>query len=181
MSIKSSLKTIADRARRRLVDLYGVSMYEKTLTLDEIIEEFKYNDEYTKFLDRTITCWRGSTNWLDMVGKYAFYACEQLTYVQLVQMTTRIEAYAFGNCTSLSEIVFDREQLKYIENGAFLNCISLAEIRLPATMKTISSTAFTGCTNLTTIKCCFPKGQVSGAPWGAPNESLQIIYNYTGE
>jgi hypothetical protein len=41
------------------------------------------------------------------------------------------------------------------------------------------SSAFSGCTSLTTINAPWAEGAVSGAPWGATNATIN--YNYTGE
>lgn len=60
----------------------------------------------------------------------------------------------------------------------FYNCNSLASVTFNSTPSSISSTAFNGCPNLTTINVPWAAGAVSGAPWGATNATIN--YNHTG-
>ena len=67
--------------------------------------------------------------------------------------------------------------LTKIGNYAFYNFAGLTEITFKSTPTTISSSAFSGCTNLTTIRVPWAEGEVSGSPWGATSATL--IYDYT--
>ena len=60
-------------------------------------------------------------------------------------------------------------------SNAFEQCYSLTNISIPSSLINIASTAFKGCTNLTTITCDFAEGAVSGAPWGAPNATVVYL------
>lgn len=69
--------------------------------------------------------------------------------------------------------------LKFIEIGtkAFTNCTGLITITFEGTPTTIANNAFDGCTNLTTINVPWSEGEVTNAPWGATNATIN--YNYT--
>ena len=47
------------------------------------------------------------------------------------------------------------------------------------TPETISKTAFSGCSNLTTINAPWAEGAVANAPWGATNATIN--YNYVAK
>lgn len=59
--------------------------------------------------------------------------------------------------------------------GAFNNCTSLASITIPNSVTGIGSNAFTNCTTLTSITINKSAGSISGAPWGAPNATIQWV------
>ena len=61
--------------------------------------------------------------------------------------------------------------------GVFANCTGLTSITFEGNPKTIHSSAFNGCSNLTTIYVPWSQGQVANAPWGASKAT--IIYDYT--
>lgn len=60
-------------------------------------------------------------------------------------------------------------------NNSFKNCLGLTEITFD-TKCDIFFSPFTGCTNLLTINVPWGEGEVSGAPWGATNATIN--YNY---
>ena len=57
-------------------------------------------------------------------------------------------------------------------------CLSLNTVVFTGTPRFIYDTAFDGCKMLTTINVPWSEGEVAGAPWGAPNATIN--YNYTG-
>ena len=57
----------------------------------------------------------------------------------------------------------------YIEKYAFAGCDNLTSITIPSSFIGIHPAAFQSCINLTDIYCGFAEGEVSGAPWGAPD------------
>ena len=62
---------------------------------------------------------------------------------------------------------------------AFRDCTGLKQITFRSTVTSISTSAFSGCSNLTVINAPWAEGAVAGAPWGATNATIN--YNYTGE
>jgi hypothetical protein len=69
------------------------------------------------------------------------------------------------------------KRLISISSEAFYKCTNLKSITFKGTPKSIDSDAFSDCTNLTVINVPWKKGQVSNAPWGATNATIN--YNYT--
>ena len=65
-----------------------------------------------------------------------------------------IGAYAFNDCTSLTEVVidqFEKSKLLTIKASAFEGCNNLVTMPLPATLLRIESGAFSGCERLANI------------------------------
>lgn len=65
-----------------------------------------------------------------------------------------------------------------IGDRAFEGSVFLLEVTFRGTPTTIASTAFSICSNLTTINVPWAEGEVANAPWGATD--VTINYNYTG-
>ncbi len=95
-------------------------------------------------------------NSLESISGYAFYQSglekvvlpENLT--QLGQESDDSESpfsvpsSVFGNCSELSEVVFNCTNLERIEGQTFSGCTSLKSIALPASIKYVGSNAFSG-------------------------------------
>ena len=105
----------------------------------------------------------------------AFYGCEKLALTSLPSGITSIEENTFYNCKRLS-LASLPSRITSIGANAFFNCTNLTSITFEGTPTTIANNAFNGCTNLTTINVPWAEGEVSGAPWGATNATIN--YNY---
>jgi hypothetical protein len=83
----------------------------------------------------------------------------------------------FMNCINLdiNAVIERMPNLKTIGNKSFAGCTQATEITLPATIKSIHTGAFNGCTNLKKINCLFAEGSVTGAPWGATNADVVYV------
>lgn len=136
---------------------------------------------------------------LDML---AFYGCTNLMLSELPDTVKKIDHQCFQGCTKLNLKKLPNNLVELI-NGAFTNCSSLSISEIPAGVTYIApyvfsnctgltkitfkgtplnkfdSTAFNGCTNLTTINVPWAEGDIAGAPWGATNATIN--YNYTEE
>lgn len=73
----------------------------------------------------------------------------------------------------------DIDGLELIGDFSFAYCESLESITIPSSVIYITSNAFVGCTNLKTINVPWAEGEISNAPWGASNATIN--YNYGGE
>jgi hypothetical protein len=87
----------------------------------------------------------------------AFYDCRELSYVVAkpsvgYDSTASIGTEAFAQCNALRTVDFSTySPLQTIGSSAFKGCTSLTSILLPQGLKTIGSSAFEGCTSLESI------------------------------
>ena len=137
---------------------------------------------------------------LTKIGNYTFHDCTSLALTSLPSGLTGIGDFAFQNCsklaltslpsglTSVGNFTFygcQKLSLTSLPSGiigvggnAFSKCTGLTSITFQGKPKSIASNAFKECTNLKTINVPWASGELSGAPWGATNATIN--YNYTG-
>lgn len=84
------------------------------------------------------------------IESYAFSDCTNLTSITLPEGVTSIGECAFFGCTSLISITIP-EGVTGIASRTFEACSSLASITLPEGVTNIVTGAFRGCSSLTTI------------------------------
>lgn len=143
------------------------------------------------------------------IPQHMFSYCEQLTTINNFPWTapTRINAYAFGNCSHLTfnslsgllnnnnlttignyafntvglwtsnESVTLGSNVTSIGDGAFQGCWNLATVYFTSTPTTMGYNPFNSCSALTDIYVPWAEGAISGAPWGATNATIH--YEYT--
>ena len=90
------------------------------------------------------------------IDESAFEGCTALTAIDIPSTVVRLGDSVFKDCTSLVDIVLP-EGLEYIGKDAFKNCESLESITIPSTVKYISEGAFDGCSSLKEVT--FASGQ----------------------
>lgn len=81
------------------------------------------------------------------IGNYAFYSCENLSSVvteEVGEGVTRINPYAFKDCTSLESVTIGAN-VRSIEESAFSSCTSLMEIYIPQTVLSMGAHVFENC------------------------------------
>ena len=110
------------------------------------------------------------------IGSYAFSGCSKLALTELPSGITIIDSSVFYSCTNLA-IKEIPSGVTRIEGSAFYNCKGLTEITFKSKPSSINN-SFSVCTNIKTINVPWAEGEVSGAPWGATNATIN--YNYTG-
>ena len=111
------------------------------------------------------------------IGTRGFATCRNLTVSTFPTVLTSIGSYAFVDCYKLTSISFPAG-LTSIESYAFQNCIGLSEVTFEGKPNSIKTNPFNYCTKLLTINVPWAEGEVSGAPWGATNATIN--YNHTG-
>ena len=85
------------------------------------------------------------------INAYAFSNCTELTGVTIPESVKEIRDHSFENCTGLSAIEFPAG-LTEIGTAAFEGC-GIARIDIPAEVTTIKMWAFQNCPNLTDVYC----------------------------
>ena len=88
---------------------------------------------------------------LTAIGDYAFGNCSSLTELSVPNSVKTIGNRAFSKCTALSRISLP-EGIIYIGEYAFNRCESLASIALPDSLVTISDKLFYRCTALSQVE-----------------------------
>jgi hypothetical protein len=111
------------------------------------------------------------------VYQYAFADCSSLAGEIRLPNAVTLVSRAFYNCSKITSVYMPK--ISRIQNQVFYNCTGLKEITFKSTPTLIDSTAFQGCTNITTINVPWAEGKVANAPWGATNATIN--YNYKGE
>ena len=117
------------------------------------------------------------------IGAYAFENCSSLTEITLSSGITIIGDLAFAYCTSLSSIIIP-ETVTKIGGGAFYGCTSLSSITIPTSVTEIDWDAFRGCTSLRSITIPtsvtnIEKDAFTGTKWleDRQNESPYVVVN----
>ena len=85
------------------------------------------------------------------IGRYAFYGCTNLSYINMGVGIKTIGTYAFGNCSKIKNINLP-DSLTSIQDGAFWECTAISEIDIPKNLTSIGEKAFYGCSSLIKLK-----------------------------
>ena len=86
----------------------------------------------------------------NVIGKFMFVDCVNLSKIILPNNAEHIDESAFKGCSSLTSIVIP-ENVKSIWNSAFRDCGALTTIAIPTTVKTIGESAFRDCGSLASV------------------------------
>ena len=107
----------------------------------------------------------------------SFSGCSSLSFTSIPDNNVWLGSYAFNNCTGFTSMLFPGGIT--IADRVFNGCTGLTQITFSGIPKSVNGVAFTNCNNLITINVPWAEGEVSGAPWGATNATIN--YNYTEE
>ena len=90
---------------------------------------------------------------LETLNDWAFYGCTEITgTVAMPASLKTINMHAFYNCNKVDAFDFSHcTQLTAIGGMAFFRCTKITAMNLPASLETISASAFDGCTALATL------------------------------
>ena len=92
------------------------------------------------------------------INAYAFYNCSSLTSVVIGDSVTSIGEDAFSSCDSLTSVEIG-DSVTSIGGGAFYDCSSLYSVVIGNSVTSIGDSAFNACTSLTSIE--IPKSVTS--------------------
>ena len=84
------------------------------------------------------------------IGAYAFYNCSSLTNITIPNSVTSISSYAFYDCKSLTSITIPN-RVTSIGDYAFSYCSRLTSITIPNSVTSIGDYAFYNCSSLTSV------------------------------
>lgn len=87
------------------------------------------------------------------IEDHLFQGNEKLTCVTIPSSIKRIGKNSFHGCSSLRQIIFEKESLiELIDDYSFLCCPLLSQISIPNSLKTIGRSAFDHCISLSNLK-----------------------------
>ena len=171
----------------------------KNLLEGNIVYAYTVPTGVTRLRDSAFTGWGSKLsgnvylpNSLEYIGQNAFYGCISARLSKIPDSVNYIGNQAFYNSgvsieslpaslTSVGESVFYKTSLNKltIHSGitsigkyAWQSCTSLKEVTFEGKPSSIYSNAFSSCTRLTVINVPWSEGEVSGAPWGATNATI---------
>ena len=150
---ESKLKTVGDYIFYVDEDNIELLVYlgdETAITLPSDFEGKNYKIGDYAFFDcdylTSITILDGVTS----IGKCAFYGCDSLTSITLPEGVTEIGGSAFDRCCSLTSITIP-EGVTEIGNEAFDGCSALTSVTIPESVTELGYYAFAECSSLTSI------------------------------
>ena len=89
------------------------------------------------------------------LGAYSFYRMPEVTEIKIAanSQLTSIPSLTFSNNVKLETFMFEGncDNVKSIEMNAFENCTSLKSFTIPASVTTIGTGAFSGCSSLANV------------------------------
>ena len=162
IEIPASVTTIEATAFKGCYKLATVT-FEQGSQLKTIGGDYYKQFYYGAFSDCPITTIEIPAS-VETIGSSAFSGCTSLTAIEIPASVTTIGTAAFKGCSSLTTVTFEKgSQLKTIGGGysgssyygAFSDC-PITSIEIPASVTTIGTAAFKGCSSLTTVT--FEKG-----------------------
>ena len=132
-----------------IIDDIAYEFDETALTATVIAKEPLYEGDIV--IPSTVD-YEGETYRVTRIGKEAFYNCNELTSIVILEGIARIGFGAFYYCRNLSSVTLP-ESVSIIDRYAFYDCSSLKSITIPKDVTYIGYCAFGGCYNLKEIWC----------------------------
>ena len=115
---------------------------------------------------------------IEAIGMEAFYGCTKLAITKLPDALKETTQSCFTDCSSIKTMTIPAGVTK-VGIYSFNRCSNLSTVTFKGKPDSISGSTFVSCDKLRTINVPWAEGEVSAAPWGAANATIN--YNYTGE
>ena len=141
----ASQSDIAEFTVRKGTELIADSAFSTKLSLEKVTlpEGLLYIGEHA-FIGSTIKYVNIPKSVID-IGEYAFYMCDKLNNISVLNSEANIGRYAFSCCNSFTDI---KVYAKRIDESAFFNCANLEKIRIGGGIEYLGKDAFGYCNNL---------------------------------
>lgn len=168
---KSSLLITAGSSDEGYVAYYAKNVYTKEGGSKLSTDENGYVI-YTEGDQKILVAYIGTEtefllpSYITKINQYAFYNCSGLTSIVIPDSVTSIGAYAFSDCSGLTNVTIPNS-VTSIGNRAFQYCSGLTSITIPNSVTSIGEDAFLFCAGLTSVT--IPKSVTSigkSAFWG---------------
>ena len=98
------------------------------------------------------------------IPDYAFYGCTGLVCVGVPNSLASMGKFAFWGCSSLAWLDLSETSLVTVGDRALTNCISLLRLDLPGTVERIGEGVVEGCNALEGLTLPFVGGSADGVP-----------------
>ena len=112
---------------------------------------------------------------IEVIPEKAFDGCEKLESVSLPPCITKIGAFAFYSCTSLSEFDF-LTSINAIESCAFSHS-GITKIKIPDKVQSISMSVFQSCDNLQEVEIPFSVRTIEKTAFESCDRLQKVILN----
>lgn len=113
-------------------------------------------------------------NGVKRIGKHAFHSCGNLSPFDIPEGVETIDEAAFLGAKIEGELILP-STLKNVGMAAFSG-VKVSIITFTSKPNQIAKRTFENCSNLTDIYVPWAVGEVSGAPWDAPNAKIHYTY-----
>lgn len=114
----------------------------------------------------------------ETVGERAFFDCQSLTNITLVNSLETVGKEAFAQCINLTDIAWGSSpSLKVLPNNLFEGCTSLQNFRIASSIESIEGNPFSNCSSL----IGFTADSSNQYYKTEDNQGINVLYNKLGE
>lgn len=107
----------------------------------------------------------------------AFQGCKSLKSLTIPANVHVITSTAFKNCESLSEVIWETDKIKEIQNWLFENCKSLTSMVIPENVESINSESFLNCSGLESIQLPMSIKSISESAFSGCEKLISVTVN----
>lgn len=114
---------------------------------------------------------------LETIGEGALARYSALAFVRFGANLREIQPFAFYSCSELRELDFRATRLETIDDDAFFGCSSVVSLFFPATLRSIGSSAFSGCVKIAHVDAPRDSFEVDVKPYAfrGVRAPLQVV------
>ena len=153
---KSSLNITKGSSSYGYVGYYALNIYTNTSEASKLSTDSNGYIVYTDGSDKILVGYIGTEtdltlpSYITKINAYAFDGCSSLTSIEIPDGVTSIGDYAFYDCYRLTSVVIG-DGVTSIGSHAFRDCGRLTSIEIPDGVTSIGDYAFENCSSLTSV------------------------------